>query len=769
MEWNDKMTSFLKKNLNLIIGIFLLAQPFIDLLTGLSVHLLNINITIGIILRVLFLIFIMFIAIVIFNKKKLFLPYILIIIYLLFNLIGVFLYKENNYFQEFQGLIKVFYFPLLLVSLYSLKDYIKISKMTLFTTFFCYLILIFIPTIFNTGFKTYEITKAGTLGFFNSANEISGIISLLTPIMFYILLKKKNIILTILTLAIYFPVILMMGTKTPLLSLGITLFFILIFSWQKSFQKKDYKPLLISLFFIMLGLASLILILPKTNFYKNIETHLDYLEVDNITEIFSDERLIDHFIFSERLTFLKRKVALFKQTPLYQKLFGIGYYRNNKSMKMIEMDYFDIYFSHGIIGFLIFFAITLGTIYKILEKDCPATFNCYITSISFILIIFLSFFTGHIITAPSVSLLAIILILSLAPRTKKDLLFADVNMEIGGIEKSQVNLLKNINYQKYNVTLILEEKKGLLLKNIPSSVNIQEIKVSNTNNLLIRKTLNYWRKLLFEIFNYNNFDFSCCYTTYSYSSNKIAKIASSNNSLYVHSDYKYVYAQKEDFHQFFDSRKVADFKRIIFVSNESRSSFLAEYKELEPKTLVFNNFIDIQDIKEKSLQSIKEKKNKNETYFVFVGRLDDSSKKLLRAINLVKNISSLHLWIIGTGPDRKMYEEAAKNNSRITFFGQKENPYPYIKAADYLILTSDYEGFPVTYLEALALNTNIITTINTSDDEINMKDYAYIVSKDEKQMLKEVKEILKNPSPKKKINLETIQEKRIKKIENIFK
>jgi len=35
--------------------------------------------------------------------------------------------------------------------------------------------MIFIPTFLDVGYKTYEVTKKGSLGFFNSANEISGI------------------------------------------------------------------------------------------------------------------------------------------------------------------------------------------------------------------------------------------------------------------------------------------------------------------------------------------------------------------------------------------------------------------------------------------------------------------------------------------------------------------------------------------------------------------------------------------------------------------
>ena len=42
---------------------------------------------------------------------------------------------------------------------------------------------------------------------------------------------------------------------------------------------------------------------------------------------------------------------------------------------------------------------------------------------------------------------------------KKKLLFTAYNLEIGGIETALVNLLDNIDYDKYEVTLVLEKKR----------------------------------------------------------------------------------------------------------------------------------------------------------------------------------------------------------------------------------------------------------------------------------------------------------------------
>lgn len=48
---------------------------------------------------------------------------------------------------------------------------------------------------------------------------------------------------------------------------------------------------------------------------------------------------------------------------------------------------------------------------------------------------------------------------------------------------------------KYNDTLILEKKDGVLLKEIDSRVNVIEYKVSNSNNVIIRKSFNLLKRL----------------------------------------------------------------------------------------------------------------------------------------------------------------------------------------------------------------------------------------------------------------------------------
>lgn len=764
------MNKVIKNNLSKIISIFILIQPVLDLITGICLHVFSLNLTIGIIIRMLFLLFIMYATTFIYKKKISLIYYLIVTFYSIIYLINI--GTNSHLFGQVQGLLRVFYFPLLLVSFYDLKDEIKISIATLFTTLTLYLIFIFIPMTLNLGFKSYEITKSGTLGYYNSANEISGIISILTPIVFMIFNSKGKSILKVIYILLYLVVILTIGTKTPLLSLLITIGMTFIYIMIKSYKDKKYKRILSSFIIIVIGIISLIILIPKTNFYKNIKVHLDFLKVEDVTDIMDNGNLIDHFIFSQRVTFLTDRKSIYDNATFQEKLFGIGYYYNGKKDKQVEMDYFDIYLNHGIIGFIIFFSVYLYVLVQTTKIKRKLNFNLYMLNVSMLLILFLSLFTGHIITAPAVSLIVVVIIMMLQNRRKKELLFSINDLRVGGIETAIINLLNNIDYKKYNVTLVMEEKTGVLLKNVNKNVKVQELKVSNNKNVIIRKGINFIRKLNFSILNYHKFDFSCCYATYSLSANKIALTASKNNSIYVHSNYRYIYKDKTEFKNFFNCRNISSFRRIIFVANEAEKDFIKIYPELKNKCLVLNNFIDPDKILKLSTEKISETHPKNKKLFVFIGRLDDSSKKVSRAINLLKSLSDVNLLIVGDGPDRKMYEDLVTKNDlskRVTFVGQKTNPYPYIKLADYIILTSDYEGFPVTYLEAITLHKRILTTIDVSDESINIgKDYATIISMDEKEMLKDVQKELSSPRKIKDIDIKKIQEERLEKLENIF-
>jgi len=83
----------------------------------------------------------------------------------------------------------------------------------------------------------------------------------------------------------------------------------------------------------------------------------------------------------------------------------------------------------------------------------------------------------------------------------------------------------------------------------------------------------------------------------------------------------------------------------------------------------------------------------------------------MRELNFL-NIN-FKLLIIGRGINlHKMHLYIFNNNlkKKIKILNFKENPYPYLKKADLLVLTSKFEGLPNVLLESLALQKFVIST-----------------------------------------------------------
>ena len=574
------MNTWIKKNFNIILLIFILLQPILDVITGIGIHTWHTNITIGIVVRMLFLAFVLYSVIFVYKRKKSLIFYAILVIYGILYMAGMLIYKDGvGLFSEIQGLCRVFYFPVLLISLYSIKDEIKISKMALMVVLITYLVCILVPNCLNLGFKTYEITKAGTLGFFNSANEISGIISILTPIMILILVNKKKILLTLIIVLIYLYVILTIGTKTPLLSLGITIFFTYLWFIHQEIKLKRVKRVAISIILLLIFIAGMIVILPKTNFYKNIETHLEFLEVDNITEVFKDKKLIDHFIFSERLTFLENRYKDYRDENNYLQLFGIGYLKDGKDTKAIEMDYFDIYYSQGLIGFIIYFGIYGYFFALIMKRRKRLDFTQYMLYISVVLSVLLSFITGHIITAPAVSILLVVLLILLEKKQKTRILLIGQNLNI---DRPLENKLKKLDINKYELDFLLVTSKRKVNNNLTLEIKIKKYKPSTNTNKIIEKIVNLLKLLWYQIINYQMYDECYCYQEYDKLKNNLGTISSSCYNIYVDKTNK----KKQEL---ITELPTDNIKHIIFKTEKDCQEFLKSNPKLVEKCLLVEN------------------------------------------------------------------------------------------------------------------------------------------------------------------------------------
>lgn len=107
--------------------------------------------------------------------------------------------------------------------------------------------------------------------------------------------------------------------------------------------------------------------------------------------------------------------------------------------------------------------------------------------------------------------------------------------------------------------------------------------------------------------------------------------------------------------------------------------------------------------------------HKNIPTFVFVGRLAKVKRVdlLLQAFKKVQQKQQCRLLIVGDGTEKAFILDFIRKNCLTEvchLTGQQHNPLPWIKSADALVLSSDYEGFGNVIVEAMACGTQVIAT-----------------------------------------------------------
>ena len=358
----------------------------------------------------------------------------------------------------------------------------------------------------------------------------------------------------------------------------------------------------------------------------------------------------------------------------------------------------------------------------------------------------------------------------------KKLLFAAYSLDVGGIEKALVNLVNVLQNRGYDITVVLEKKQGIFLNELNKNIKLIEYTPREKKNLIVRKITNFIHRIQFIIKYKNKYDFSAAFATYSKPTIFVSKVASKNNTLWGHADYLTLFDNdRQKVKDFFKSIKVEQFKNIIFVSEEGKNSFLDIFPQMKEKTIECNNIVNNKEILKLSEEEIEIKKDNKCFTFLNVGRHDEKQKKLTRIIEAVQKLKqddlNFKVLFVGDGKDNTLYRKMVKDKkleNNIIFVGPQKNPYPYFKISDCVILTSDYEGYPVVFLESFILNKPIITTKVSDYKDIEGK-YGYITSKQIDDIYEKMKEMIKNGYEiKESFDADKYNNDIIEKLEKIF-
>ncbi len=361
---------------------------------------------------------------------------------------------------------------------------------------------------------------------------------------------------------------------------------------------------------------------------------------------------------------------------------------------------------------------------------------------------------------------------------KKNILFIMNNLNCGGAEKALISLLETLDYSKFNVDLFLFKHEGIFFPNIPKQVNLLEepfeykyfdmpIKTAVKESMnkrdfnlvlariragLIFKTeknkarceQRVW-KYLSNTLNPNidkKYDVAIGYLEKNPIYFCIEKVDAKKKLGFIHNDY-----EKLGMDSTYDQKYFNKLDHIITVSKECATVLKKLFPFNDKKIEVMHNIVSPRVIKKMSLERVNVPNDK--VNLLSIGRLDNQ-KGFDLAINacnqLIENGLRIKWYVIGEGGERAALESLIRENNLQDHFillGIKENPYPFIKAADVYVQPSRFEGKSIAIDEAKILHKPIVVTnFSTVKDQIQHNENGIIVDMQSEALAEGIKRLV---------------------------
>lgn len=331
---------------------------------------------------------------------------------------------------------------------------------------------------------------------------------------------------------------------------------------------------------------------------------------------------------------------------------------------------------------------------------------------------------------------------------KKKVIFVTQALWIGGIETALVNLLARLDYEKYDVTCLILRNDQTMAPRLPEQVRLivadRDRKVSFAEGYRFSRLAH----LTEESENPSALHRAMMWA--------VPAIRWVENRLYIryvrrqmagqHFDTCVIYSDKaaetavraidaDRFVMFYhhgamrrvyhDEIGYRNCEKIITVSAVQEQKLRAFRPKYEHKMMTIHNLLNIPEIRRKAGAPVPEQFAEDVFHIVSCGRVSHEKGMDLAVVACARLLAAghgnIHWWIVGGGPAEeevraKIAELHMENH--VTMLGMKNNPYPYIAAADLYVQPSRFEGYPMTILEAMLLGKVVVSTDNGGAGEI---------------------------------------------------
>lgn len=353
------------------------------------------------------------------------------------------------------------------------------------------------------------------------------------------------------------------------------------------------------------------------------------------------------------------------------------------------------------------------------------------------------------------------------------------SLQNGGGERSLVNLLQLMDYEKYEVDLLLFRNKGIFLEQLPDEVNlISEYDILHfLYNDVKKQVINIKRPYLSFIHFYaiimsrikcvsgyqrcqykwknvyknvvpkmkKHYDVAVSFLEGETMMFVVDKVDADKKVTWVHTDYSKIQADCKIELEYFEQ-----IDNIVTISPQCERILKKLFPSVSYKISMLPNLIDSNKIRLLSEEFYPIEYDASCPMFLSVGRLVHLKgfDLAIQAAAILKSRNVKFKWfVIGDGKFKKNLEALIKKYNVSACFklvGKRENPYVYMANADVIVQTSRYEGKSIVLDEAKILGKPIVTTnYSTVYDQVTSNE-GIVVEMNPESIANGIQEMLLN-------------------------
>lgn len=286
------------------------------------------------------------------------------------------------------------------------------------------------------------------------------------------------------------------------------------------------------------------------------------------------------------------------------------------------------------------------------------------------------------------------------------------NLRGGGAEKAMIRLASALLNREHNVRLILLEHK--IEHEVPAHIHIHTFTSPGTS---MRKGImgKYWaayklKKLLKNI----NWLSNCLIVSTLPFADEVVALAKIPNTWFriantLSAEIQAMVTPEKQKRRLQKYKNLYDGKNLIAVSTGVGEDLRKNLGLQNANIVRIYNGFDVNAIRKAAEES--EPDIPQQAYIIHAGRFMQQKRHDV-LLDAWQKIKQPHLLVLLTQDNVQLREmiEVRGLQDRVLIAGFKSNPYPWIKNAELLVLSSDREGMPNVLVEALACGTRVVST-----------------------------------------------------------